>query len=154
MQSLDEKCHCKEGKQDDSDALSVDSTDRTCAAYLLNNWDADITNIVFTHISGGKTDVLPSVSLLKQGESSIRITINYNTGFCCNHDYWYVYFEAKGGKHQGKWMCKNNFYCDLREGDAGTVVQAMLSANDGCMYITESSGQCYVGLYHPQDLRT
>jgi hypothetical protein len=145
--SLKEKSCGKAGKQDDSDALSLGATQRRAEAHLLNNWDVDITNVTLTHRSGDQTDELTLASL-KKNDVSVNFQIMYVTGFLANHDYWYIEFTAIGGDHPGTWKCKTNFYCDLRSSDEGTIVQIMVSAGDEDMYITESSGQCYVSLHN------
>lgn len=137
----------KGGKEEDPDYTFALGTARTCKAHLLNNWDVDITNVVFTHTSGVNVDKL-EIEKLEVGKTSKEIDIKYETGFMPNHDYWYIEFTADGGSHGGNWKCKTSFWCDLRAGDAGSIVQAMVSANKENMYITESSGQCYVSLHH------
>lgn len=136
----------KGGKEQDYVAGGPTTTNHRCEAYLLNNWDVDITNVTLKHTSGDHVDPL-NVPKLAKGAQSPRFQIQYVTGLNAHHDYWWIEFTANGGYHSGTWSCKNNFYCDLRSSDDGTVVQIQVSAGDEDMYITESSGQCYVSLH-------
>lgn len=138
----------KGGKEQDYVEGGVTSTNHRCEAYLLNNWDVDITNVTLKHTSGDHVDTL-SLGQLAKGAQSGRFQIQFVTGLGAHHDYWWIEFTAVGGDNAGKWTCKTNFYCDLRSSDDGTVVQIQVSAGDECMYVTESSGQCYVSLHHP-----
>ena len=134
----------KGGKEQDGQG-ELAATSRKCKAYLLNNWDAEITNVLIRHTSGVHKDEL-KVKSIARGAQSDQINITYETGIGADHDYWYVEFSVMGGHHSGSWACKNNFYCDMRSSDASTVVQMQLSAGDECLYVNESSGQCYVSL--------
>jgi len=138
----------KGGKELDHVEGGANSTNHRCEAYLLNNWDVDITNVVLKHTSGDHEDTL-TIGKLVKGAQSNRFQIQYVTGLFAHHDYWWIEFTASGGDNPGKWTCKTNFYCDLRSSDDGTVVQIQVSAGDRAMYVTESSGQCYVSLHHP-----
>lgn len=136
----------KGGKEQDYVEGGVSNTNHRCEAYLLNNWDANITNVVIKHTSGDTVNELKIPELTK-GSTSKNFQIQYETGLFANHDYWWIEFTANGGDHSGTWTCKTNFYCDLRSSDDGTVVQIQVSGGDQDMYITESSGQCYVSLH-------
>jgi hypothetical protein len=138
----------KGGKEQDYVQGGVTSTNHRCEAYLLNNWDVDITNVTLKHTSGDNVDTL-SIGRLTKGAQSDRFQIQFVTGLFAHHDYWWIEFTAVGGNEAGTWTCKDNFYCDLRSSDDGTVVQIQVSAGDTNMYVTESSGQCYVSLHHP-----
>ena len=135
----------KGGKEEDYVEGGLTTTNHRCEAYLLNNWDVDITDVTLKHTSGDHSDSLPIRKLVK-GSLSDKFEIQYETGLFANHDYWWIQFTATGGNHPGTWTCKKNFYCDLRSTDDGTVVQIQVSAGDEDMYITASSGQCYVSL--------
>lgn len=143
INEMNARCKIKGSKELDG----VATTAHRCKAALTNNWDVILVNPILRHKSGDVVNTLPPCTI-RPGETSPTFDIDFVTGFNAHHDYWYVEFEAVGGAKPGKWSCKDNFYCDLRSQDDGTLVQIMLSMGDEDMYVTESSGHCYVSLHN------
>jgi hypothetical protein len=121
------------------------TTDHTCEFDLTNNWDVPITGVTVRHTSGEQEDLL-EIDRLGVSETSKRQTCHFKTGFGAPHDYWFIRFTADGGAKGGTWACKKNFYCDLREPDAGKLVLTSVTVVETDWYVTEPSGRCYVSL--------
>ena len=141
----------KQPTQADADPFKPDepgavaTTPHTCKFNLTNNWDRPITNVTVLHTAGKQRDIL-QVDRLDVAETSKEQTCHFETGLGAPHDYWWIVFTSEGGSEPGTWTCKDNFYCDLRSGDAGKLVLTSNSVVDTDWYITEPSGRCYVSL--------
>lgn len=120
---------------------NVNATRRACNIRITNKTGKLLTEVKLIHTSGDK-DTTVYMPQLKNNTSSYEESIIYETGACADFDYWNVSFHIGTDVYDTPW----NDRCNITNGDAGQLVDCVLTHRSGDDYDLETqmpkSGNC------------
>jgi hypothetical protein len=124
------------------------ATSRTCYMTFTNNLSGEITNVALVHTSGNDNHTI-AMDALGPGQTSFQQTIQYETGWWADFDYWNLSFTSDGKQYS----TANNDRCNIQYKDEGSVIECSINPGGpwwtaGNMYLNVpmNSGGCKFGV--------